>query len=44
MGARSAPDAVPRSQRNDNFIEKSFTVMADLIVKLLPIDARSKEA
>ena len=27
---------VPRSNRNDNFIDKSFTVMADLIVKLLP--------
>ena len=26
---------VPRSNRNDNFIDKSFTVMADLIVKLL---------
>ena len=36
--------ALPRSQRNDNFIDKSFTVMADLIVKLLPINARSKEA
>ena len=36
--------AVPRSNRNDNFIDKSFTVMADLIVKLLPINARSKEA
>ncbi|MFZ9621180.1 MAG: photosystem I assembly protein Ycf3, partial [Prochlorococcaceae cyanobacterium] len=22
---------MPRSQRNDNFIDKSFTVMADLI-------------
>ena len=36
--------AVPRSNRNDNFIDKNFTVMADLIVKLLPINARSKEA
>jgi hypothetical protein len=35
---------VPRSQRNDNFIDKSFTVMADLIVKLLPIDPKAKEA
>ena len=26
--------SVPRSNRNDNFIDKSFTVMADLIVKL----------
>ena len=36
--------AVPRSNRNDNFIDKSFTVMADLIVKLLPINSRAKEA
>jgi len=43
MGA-SETNAVPRSQRNDNFIDKSFTVMADLIVKFLPIDAKSKEA
>ena len=35
---------MPRSQRNDNFIDKSFTVMADLIVKLLPIDPKAKEA
>lgn len=35
---------VARSQRNDNFIDKSFTVMADLILKLLPTDRRSKEA
>jgi tetratricopeptide (TPR) repeat protein len=35
---------LPRSQRNDNFIDKSFTVMADLIVKLLPIDPKAKEA
>ena len=35
---------VPRSNRNDNFIDKSFTVMADLIVKLLPINAKAKEA
>ncbi|MEB3276708.1 MAG: photosystem I assembly protein Ycf3, partial [Cyanobacteriota bacterium] len=26
---------MPRSQRNDNFIDKSFTVMADLILKVL---------
>ena len=44
MGTRSSPFAVPRSQRNDNFIDKSFTVMADLIVKLLPIDPKAKEA
>ncbi|MGB3495700.1 MAG: photosystem I assembly protein Ycf3 [Elainellaceae cyanobacterium] len=35
---------MPRTQRNDNFIDKSFTVMADLILKLLPTDQASKEA
>ena len=35
---------MPRSQRNDNFIDKSFTVMADLILKLLPTDKTAKEA
>ncbi len=44
MVGRTRRDAVPRSQRNDNFIDKSFTVMADLIVKLLPIDPQAKEA
>jgi tetratricopeptide (TPR) repeat protein len=35
---------VPRSQRNDNFIDKSFTVMADLILKVMPTNRRAKEA
>lgn len=35
---------MPRSQRNDNFIDKSFTVMADLILKLLPAKKKAKEA
>ncbi|NJL82288.1 MAG: photosystem I assembly protein Ycf3 [Chloroflexaceae bacterium] len=35
---------MPRTQRNDNFIDKSFTVMADLILKLFPTDKQSKEA
>ncbi|NJN29189.1 MAG: photosystem I assembly protein Ycf3 [Synechococcales cyanobacterium RM1_1_8] len=35
---------MPRSQRNDNFIDKSFTVMADLILKAMPTNKRSKEA
>ncbi|MGK7955926.1 MAG: photosystem I assembly protein Ycf3, partial [Crocosphaera sp.] len=25
---------MPRTQRNDNFIDKSFTVMADIILKM----------
>jgi tetratricopeptide (TPR) repeat protein len=36
--------AMPRSQRNDNFIDKSFTVMADLILKILPASKSAKEA
>jgi tetratricopeptide (TPR) repeat protein len=35
---------MPRTQRNDNFIDKSFTVMADLILKLLPANKQAKEA
>jgi tetratricopeptide (TPR) repeat protein len=42
--ATTAPSPVPRSQRNDNFIDKSFTVMADLILKVLPTNQRAKEA
>ncbi|MBO3463635.1 photosystem I assembly protein Ycf3, partial [Aetokthonos hydrillicola] len=34
----------PRTQKNDNFIDKSFTVMADLILKLLPTNKKAKEA
>lgn len=35
---------MPRTQRNDNFIDKSFTVMADLILKLMPAKQQAKEA
>lgn len=35
---------MPRSQRNDNFIDKSFTVMADIILKILPTNKKAKEA
>nr|ASQ40364.1 photosystem I assembly protein Ycf3 [Cyanoptyche gloeocystis] len=35
---------MPRSQRNDNFIDKTFTIMADLILKMLPTSKRAKEA
>ena len=35
---------MPRSQRNDNFIDKTFTVMADVIMKMLPTDKKAKEA
>ncbi|MDB9312614.1 photosystem I assembly protein Ycf3 [Spirulina sp. CS-785/01] len=35
---------MPRTQKNDNFIDKSFTVMADIILKMLPTNKASKEA
>ncbi|MEQ8756786.1 MAG: photosystem I assembly protein Ycf3 [Coleofasciculus sp. G1-WW12-02] len=35
---------MPRTQRNDNFVDKTFTVMADLILKVLPTNKRAKEA
>jgi tetratricopeptide (TPR) repeat protein len=35
---------MPRTQRNDNFIDKSFTVMADIILKMLPANQKAKEA
>ncbi|NES24489.1 MAG: photosystem I assembly protein Ycf3 [Symploca sp. SIO3E6] len=35
---------MPRSQRNDNFIDKTFTVMADIILKMLPTNKKAKEA
>ncbi len=35
---------MPRSQRNDNFVDKTFTVMADLILKVLPTNKKAKEA
>jgi tetratricopeptide (TPR) repeat protein len=35
---------MPRSQRNDNFIDKTFTVIADIILKVLPTSQREKQA
>lgn len=35
---------MPRSQRNDNFIDKSFTVMADMILQMMPVKRQAKEA
>lgn len=36
--------AMPRNQRNDNFIDKSFTVMADMILQMMPVKRQAKEA
>lgn len=35
---------MPRSQRNDNFIDKTFTVVADLLIRVLPASNREKQA
>ncbi|MEO0769441.1 MAG: photosystem I assembly protein Ycf3, partial [Cyanobacteria bacterium J06649_4] len=35
---------MPRTQKNDNFIDKSFSVMADMILKMLPAKQQAKEA
>ena len=35
---------MPRSQRNDNFIDKTFTVVADILLKVLPTSNREKKA
>ena len=35
---------MPRTQRNDNFVDKTFTVMADIILKVLPTNRKAKEA
>lgn len=35
---------MPRTQRNDNFIDKTFTVMADMILKMMPTKQSAKEA
>lgn len=35
---------MPRTQKNDNFIDKSFTVMADIILKIMPTNKKAKEA
>ena len=35
---------MPRSQRNDNFIDKTFTVIADILLQVLPTSNREKQA
>ena len=35
---------MPRSQNKDNFIDKAFTVMAEMIVKMMPIASKEKQA
>ena len=35
---------MPRLNRNDNFIDKTFTIVADLILKVFPTSRLVKEA
>ena len=35
---------MPRSQRNDNFVDKTFTIIADLLLKTIPISCSDKNA
>jgi tetratricopeptide (TPR) repeat protein len=35
---------MPRSQRNDNFIDKTFTIIADILLKRIPTPYNDKEA
>nr|YP_009547384.1 conserved hypothetical chloroplast protein Ycf3 [Hemionitis subcordata]AYW15040.1 conserved hypothetical chloroplast protein Ycf3 [Hemionitis subcordata] len=35
---------MPRSQRNDNFIDKTFTILADILTQILPTTKREREA
>jgi tetratricopeptide (TPR) repeat protein len=35
---------MPRTQRNDNFIDKTFTILADILLKVLPTTSREKQA
>ena len=33
-----------KTQKNDNFIDKTFTIVADLLLKILPASKEEKEA
>ena len=35
---------MPRFQKNDNFIDKTFTVLADIVLKVLPASKQEKQA
>ena len=35
---------MPRRREQDNPIDKAFTVMAEMIVKMIPIDSQQKKA
>jgi tetratricopeptide (TPR) repeat protein len=42
--SKKRKNCMPRSQRNDNFIDKTVTVIADILLKILPTSQREKQA
>nr|YP_001876568.1 photosystem I assembly protein Ycf3 [Welwitschia mirabilis]ABY26781.1 hypothetical chloroplast RF3 [Welwitschia mirabilis] len=35
---------MPRSQKNENFLDKTFTILADIILRIIPMAPTDKEA
>jgi hypothetical protein len=35
---------MPRSQRNDNLIDKTFTIVADILLRIIQTTQREREA
>lgn len=35
---------MPRSQKNYNFIDKTFTIVADILLQIIPMASGEKEA
>ena len=35
---------MPRSQKNENFLDKTFTILADIILRIVPMAPTEKEA
>lgn len=35
---------MPRTQKNDNFLDKTFTILADILLSVLPTSTREKQA
>ena len=33
-----------RRQKNDNFVDKTFTIVADILLKILPASKKDKQA
>ncbi|MDF3681039.1 hypothetical protein P3S38_29120, partial [Enterobacter hormaechei] len=36
--------SLDRSQRNDNFIDKTFTIVADILLQIIPMASGEKKA